>query len=650
MKKILFLFCCLIGLNSVWGQGMTIPVSTGIDSLGQPLPDSAVDPHWWLSTSPGVGVDTTARVVPYLGGQWQSAPVLGSNAKWINRSGSIGGLPAGVYVYERSFDIPPGTIGFQCDFNIAFDDSLVVLELVDPSHNAIPLPVIPIDTYRLSYPVSNSIGNPDPGTWKLRMTTYHWDPIGGMLVTGYIHLYNAPPPISCCDSSIVTNGTFSQGFIANDGSITGCNAQFPNSYMYNWCGIEDPQVTYLGGPYGYGMAFWGVGQNFASGEGIYQQVDIVQGQRYKVCFDAKMNSFGAVFPASSTLRFKGGIQAPTDNQDGQLIEDVALSHFDMHQESFYWMANADYTYLIITVHNSIPTNDSSLATWAWIDNLCIEPVPTEAQNCCDTTLIRNGDFSQGILRSNSNLACPDSPGLSYQQHWCKVGSPQYALSDHPYNACIGLWGVGTQFSAGEGIHQAVSLVQDKTYHFCLDLKWIDLRRMGPQDVTIRFCAHNSSPIGNSCFALMGEVTSTSTEWGHFEFTWTADANYPYLAITAHNSSPIDDGEYISYALIDNICAIVDTTVVGLGETRLPMLRLFPNPTMEILTVEFPEALGLSSSVEVVDDLGRIIPLRSVNRDIGISTLDVSALPNGHYNLRVSFVDSALTLHRGFVKI
>ncbi len=648
MKKFFILTCCIFALQILWGQG-NLHVSTGIDGTGLPLPDSAIDPNWRLASSPGIGIDTATRVVPYFG-QWQTAPVPGSNAKWINISGSIGGNLVGTYVYERTFSVAPGTIAFECNFNIAYDDSLIALELIDPSQNVILLPFTPTDTYRLSYPISNRIGNPVSGTWKLRVSTYHRDTIGGVLVAGDIHFYNNPLPISCCDSSIVANGTFSQGFIANDGSITGCNGQFPNSYMYNWCGIEDPQITHLGGPYGYGMSFWGVGQNFTSGEGIYQQVNIVQGQRYKVCFDAKMSLFGSVWPAYSSLRFKGGTQLPTDNQSGSLIQEVNLTSFEMQQESFYWTAQDNYSFLIITVHNSIPTNDSSLATWASIDNLCIEPVPAAAQACCDTTLIRNGNFSQGIPGYYSDLYCPGDPMFSYLDHWCDIGSPQYVVSDAPYNTCVGLWGVGDQFAAGEGIYQQVSLEMGKTYEFCLDVKWVDTYRQGPQDVTIRFCAHNSVPTNNSCIDMMGEVTATSEGWGHFKFVWTADANYSYLAINAHNSSLIDDAEYISYALIDNICAHVDTTVVGLEDQSLSVLILYPNPAVEKITAKFPVELGLPSAVEILDDMGRIIQMKSVDTGIGISTFDVGELAKGHYNLRVSFGNAMQTLQQGFVKI
>ncbi len=87
MKKFFILTCCIFALQILWGQG-NLHVSTGIDGTGLPLPDSAIDPNWRLASSPGIGIDTATRVVPYFG-QWQTAPVPGSNAKWINISGSI---------------------------------------------------------------------------------------------------------------------------------------------------------------------------------------------------------------------------------------------------------------------------------------------------------------------------------------------------------------------------------------------------------------------------------------------------------------------------------------------------------------------------------------------------------------------------------
>ncbi len=608
-----------------WAQAiMPINVSTGIDNNSQSLPDSAIDPNWKLVSA--MSGDTNTRVVPYYQGAWQPAPVPGSNAKWINRNGTIAGVPAGDYVYERAVSVTAGTLVLRGDFNIAFDDSLAHLELIDPNQVVYALPWTPIDTYQLSYPIACTFNNPVAGTWKLRVHTYHWDQIGGLLVSGNIFLHTTPLPVSCCDSTVVTNGSFSSGNLAGNGSFTGCNAQFPASYETSWCGIGTPQVAYAGGNHGYYMSFWGVGQNFNSGEGIYQQVNIVQGQRYKICFDAYATHYGAVWPAQFYLRFAGDTQQPTSIHSGALIQDYALAIFDWHQGTFYWTAPASYNYLILSVRNSIPTNDSTLATWVSLDNLCIEPVAALAQNCCDTALIHNGDFSLGRKGTESDLMCNDGPPYSYFNDWCKIKSPQYVLRDLN-DPCVGLWGVGNNFAAGEGIYQAVSFVENKTYEFCLDARWVDIKRMGPSEITLRFCASNTAPTTNDCYVAIGQVTAVSANWNHFTFTWTANADYSYLLIAAHNSSTIDDAEYVSYGLIDNICAHEVSSSVGAPDPTWEALSIYPNPTSSILHI-----IGLPAHVKVrfavVDAWGRTL-LQSSTPDI-----DVQALAAGMYFVRV----------------
>ncbi len=86
------------------------------------------------------------------------------------------------------------------------------------------------------------------------------------------------------------------------------------------------------------------------------------------------------------------------------------------------------------------------------------------------------------------------------------------------------------------------------------------------------------------------------------------------------------------------------------DQSLSVLILYPNPAVEKITAKFPVELGLPSAVEILDDMGRIIQMKSVDTGIGISTFDVGELAKGHYNLRVSFGNAMQTLQQGFVKI
>jgi hypothetical protein len=190
MKKILSTFLLLIAL-AVNAFPQMINVSTGVTSVGTAIPPVAPEPLWQITSSPYFPL-TNATVMPFYSPFWQPSPVAGTNAGWINHTGSIFQSKPGLYTFERRFEVPPGRCSFGYDLAVTCDDVLMSIEFVDPVGNIIPLsaPSVP-PAYYLDPVLGNTINSPAPGVWRLRVVVNFIDQIGGLMVSGFINA-NSP--------------------------------------------------------------------------------------------------------------------------------------------------------------------------------------------------------------------------------------------------------------------------------------------------------------------------------------------------------------------------------------------------------------------------------------------------------------------------
>jgi hypothetical protein len=92
MKRIkqLALFLFLSILSHVHAQN----ISTGITDAGAPLPTGSTDPNWHVIAGPS-GPAIAVNSIPAFA--WQSVPISGSNAGWINTTGFPCGHSWGAY-------------------------------------------------------------------------------------------------------------------------------------------------------------------------------------------------------------------------------------------------------------------------------------------------------------------------------------------------------------------------------------------------------------------------------------------------------------------------------------------------------------------------------------------------------------------------
>ena len=220
MKTKLFLLLVLFCLGlAVTAQ---IKVSTGLNlSLSGSEPVCNLDPHWKITTT----TSPNAKITPGLSGAWETAPVSGTNAQWINVSCNPFGETPGNYTFERDFNIASGTSSFSCNFSVACDDGITSVELIPPSGPAILLPVtFSGSSYFLSLPITNTVSGPAPGTWKIRAKVLFIDQIAAFLLSGYVNVAQVPQDstVYCCTGpNLFNNGNFEAG-----------NVGFASSYTY----------------------------------------------------------------------------------------------------------------------------------------------------------------------------------------------------------------------------------------------------------------------------------------------------------------------------------------------------------------------------------------------------------------------------------
>jgi hypothetical protein len=181
MKK---LYLSLLLLCTSWLPMLGQNLSTGLDAAYNSVPVGGLDSWWTLSSSP-YGPVPCFRVASYLP-FWQATPILGTDAGWINATGTIFGNLPGIYVFERPFNIALGTVSFSTNFRVSWDDVLISLELVPPVGPIVPLTVVPTAPYQLSQLVSHVEIAPVPGPWRIRATVDFIDNVGAFILSGDI--------------------------------------------------------------------------------------------------------------------------------------------------------------------------------------------------------------------------------------------------------------------------------------------------------------------------------------------------------------------------------------------------------------------------------------------------------------------------------
>lgn len=220
--RLLFYLTLLIGLN----VSAQINVSTGVDASGNSLPAGSTDPFWTITGGPLVGQPATVSPT-FLAADWENTPVPVTNAGLLNFSGFCCDNVAGLFLYERSFNVVSGTARLSCNFSVASADYLDRFELVKPDLTTIPLTAVyPTWESLLSNPITDVIVNPMPGAWKIRAKVLFLDNSGFFLLSGYIN--------DGCQSLYVDADA--DGY--TNGTVIDCSGTVPTGYSLTSLGVD----------------------------------------------------------------------------------------------------------------------------------------------------------------------------------------------------------------------------------------------------------------------------------------------------------------------------------------------------------------------------------------------------------------------------
>jgi hypothetical protein len=121
--------------------------------------------------------------------------------------------------------------------------------------------------------------------------------------------------------------------------------------------------------------------------------------------------------------------------------------------------------------------------------------------------------------------------------------------------------------------------------------------------------------------------------GDYTFVW-------YDASTGEVADPnaLEDGVYNVIVTDANGCTedgnVYVDDVYGLNDLDPLPFTLGPNPTSSFVNLQFNASLDVSS-VDVYDGQGRIIHSKNNIEGVGMITLDLSKLPNGHYSISLN---------------
>ncbi|HHG85910.1 MAG TPA: T9SS type A sorting domain-containing protein [Bacteroidetes bacterium] len=263
--------------------------------------------------------------------------------------------------------------------------------------------------------------------------------------------------------------------------------------------------------------------------------------------------------------------------------------------------------------------------------------------CCQENLLRNPGFEMGALAGSGTFQGCATTGTNYVNNWCAVGSPQYNSSlGIGGNRGILMWGIGANFNTGEGIYQAVNIATGWMYQISFDALFYDAVSTGPDSVIFQFRAFNSAPTSPlpAGGALIGEYVVKNTSYGRFTLpVWTPNSAYSYLQIRVRNGSTTNDGAYVSWGRIDNVC-LERELIMGIDDKNPEeaAYTLYPNPNSGQISLSFPPEAGDLQMVKVTDLTGRTFEVPVLSAGMGEAQFDTSHLLTGTYTLSVTFSD------------
>lgn len=261
------------------------------------------------------------------------------------------------------------------------------------------------------------------------------------------------------------------------------------------------------------------------------------------------------------------------------------------------------------------------------DTVCKDVlVPFEQVDTCQGNIVLNGDFTQGLVPGNLGFGGASTNWATW------TNSPQVIAHDNCNDpGAMQMWGNQV---VGESIQQNVTFVAGGIYQVSFCGKWFST--LG--NVQLRFRASQGLPgtyatCGANCDDIFLSPVVTTSWTTYTSAPWTATQNYNTLTISVWNNFAINDGAYVSWARVDDVCIRRIGTTATHETTGALDARLFPNPTNGDITVEFGDAADTETLLMVFDLTGRRVQQSLVEQGEVSVNLSLNHCPAGIYVVR-----------------
>jgi len=346
-----------------------------------------------------------------------------------------------------------------------------------------------------------------------------------------------------CPGTIVDNGDFSAGLVG--GSM-------PTATAADWSPLTaSPQVMTSDGCSAPGcIQMWG---NQVVGESIFQQLPgsgIRAGRTYEVSLCYRWINNNPIQPPYVRFRLSAPTASPSDYPTLSTYTPIGstpdTSSTSWQSHSFQWTAPVDAQWIAINPENDSSINHGDFVSWGQIDDICIRELPR-----CSNGLVANSGFSNGLV--------PGSMPTGSVADWSPLNATPQVISPDGCSGpgCIQMWGNQV---VGESIVQqlpGMGILAGRTYRINVCYRWHDSGANQPTYVRFRLSASASSPglyPPQASYDLIGITPNTSSAaWLSHSFQWTAPSNASYLIINPENDSSVNNGNFVSWGQIDDIC-------------------------------------------------------------------------------------------------
>jgi hypothetical protein len=178
--------------------------------------------------------------------------------------------------------------------------------------------------------------------------------------------------------------------------------------------------------------------------------------------------------------------------------------------------------------------------------------PVSAQTC-SSNLVSNGHFTDGFVGGSM-----PSPG-NVDDWSVLTNSPQVTSNGCDAPGALQMWGNSV---VGESVRQnlpGVGIEAGKTYEVTVCYRWHDTSNpVLPDYVRFRLCSTGSAPAAypsTASYDVIGVTPNTaSTTWTSYTFpAWIAPNNASWITVNPENDSTLNDGDFVSWGQIDDIC-------------------------------------------------------------------------------------------------